>query len=157
MFDYIESMHKVKRIVQIFSKHLRYSKKGTSVGTCSSVENPAHSCLCCHGFVSLSGTFLFVSFMTIFWTPGLGRKGRIKQGPSFRLSVSFLRIGSLVFSEIQHGVRRPYLVMCDGARFFGKNPHWAKMTENGQKWPKNMVFGLFRKITSLVLSGICVK
>ena len=31
------------------------------------------------------------------------------------------------------------------------------MTENGQKWPKNMVFGLFRKITSLVLSGICVK
>ena len=31
------------------------------------------------------------------------------------------------------------------------------MTKNGQKWPKNMVFGLFRKITSLVLSGIYVK
>ena len=31
------------------------------------------------------------------------------------------------------------------------------MTKNGQKWPKNMVFGLFKKITSLVLSGICVK
>ena len=31
------------------------------------------------------------------------------------------------------------------------------MTENGQKWPKNMVFGIFRKIMSLVLSGICVK
>ena len=31
------------------------------------------------------------------------------------------------------------------------------MTKNGQKWPKNMVLGLFEKITSLVLSGICVK
>ena len=47
--------------------------------------------------------------------------------------------------------------MFDIARFFGKNPHQAKMTKNGQKWPKNMVFGLFKKIMSLVLSGICVK
>ena len=31
------------------------------------------------------------------------------------------------------------------------------MTTNGQKWPKNRVFGLFKKIASLVLSGICVK
>ena len=31
------------------------------------------------------------------------------------------------------------------------------MGKNNQKWPKNMVFGLFKKITSLVLSGICVK
>ena len=31
------------------------------------------------------------------------------------------------------------------------------MTKNGQNWPKNMVFGLFLKITSLVLSGIFVK
>ena len=51
----------------------------------------------------------------------------------------------------------PYLVMCDRAEFFGKNPHCAKMTKNGQKWPKNMVSGPFRKIMSLVLSGICVK
>ena len=41
--------------------------------------------------------------------------------------------------------------------FFGKNPGQAKMTKNGQKWPQNMVFGLFKKITSLFLSGICVK
>ena len=47
--------------------------------------------------------------------------------------------------------------MCDRAGFFGKNPHQAKMTKNGQKWPKNMVFGLFKKIMSLVLPGICVK
>ena len=31
------------------------------------------------------------------------------------------------------------------------------MTKNGQKWSKNMVFGLFKKITLLLLSGICVK
>ena len=31
------------------------------------------------------------------------------------------------------------------------------MTKNGQKWPQNKVFGLFKKITSLVLSGIFVK
>ena len=31
------------------------------------------------------------------------------------------------------------------------------MTKNGKKWPKNMVFGLFQKIMSLVLSGVCVK
>ena len=31
------------------------------------------------------------------------------------------------------------------------------MTKNGQKWLKNMVFGLFKKMVSLVLSGICVK
>ena len=47
--------------------------------------------------------------------------------------------------------------MCDRAGFFGKNPHRAKMTKNGQEWPKNRVFGLFKKITSLVLSGIYIK
>ena len=31
------------------------------------------------------------------------------------------------------------------------------MTKNGQNWPRNRVFELFKKITSLVLSGICVK
>ena len=47
--------------------------------------------------------------------------------------------------------------MRDRTGFFGKSPNQAKMTKNGQKWPKNMVFGLFKKITSLVLSRICVK
>ena len=55
------------------------------------------------------------------------------------------------------GVRRPSIVTCDRARFFGKNPHWAKITKNDQKWPKNRVFGLFKKIMSLVLTRICVK
>ena len=31
------------------------------------------------------------------------------------------------------------------------------MTKIGQKWPQNRVFGLSKKIMSLVLSGICVK
>ena len=30
------------------------------------------------------------------------------------------------------------------------------MTKNDQKWPKNRVLGLFKKIMSLVLSGFCV-
>ena len=86
--------------------------------------------------------------------------GRVLQNrvrPSFGLSVSFLRVGSLFFSETQHGVRSPYIVMCDRAGFIGKDPHRAKITKNVQKWPKNMVFGLFKKLISLVLSGICVK
>ena len=31
------------------------------------------------------------------------------------------------------------------------------MTKNDQKWPNNRAFGLFKKIPTLVLSGICVK
>ena len=33
----------------------------------------------------------------------------------------------------------------------------AKMTRNGQKWPRNVFFGLFVKIRSLVLSEIGVE
>ena len=77
--------------------------------------------------------------------------------PSFRLSVSFLRIGSLVFFW--------NLACCQGLfysciwqpDFLEKNPHWVKMTKNGPKWSKSRVFGLFKKITSLVLPRICVK
>ena len=47
--------------------------------------------------------------------------------------------------------------MCHRAGFLGKNLHQAKMTKNCQKWPKNRVFELFKKISSLILSGICVK
>ena len=47
--------------------------------------------------------------------------------------------------------------MCDRAGFIGKDPNRAKITKNVQKWPKNMVFRLFKKLISLVLSGICVK
>ena len=75
--------------------------------------------------------------------------------PFFHLSVSFLRIDSLVFSELSV-VLGAHIQLCVTARFFGKNPHQAKI-KNGQKWPQNMVFRLFKKIMSLVLSGLCVK
>ena len=54
-------------------------------------------------------------------------------------------------------VRGPSVVICDRARFFGKNPYRVKLTNNGQKWPKNRVLELFKKMMSLVLSGICIK
>ena len=73
--------------------------------------------------------------------------------PSFHLPVSFLGIGSLVFSETYHNVRGPYMVLCDSRIFWKKNPSG----KNGQRWPKNMVFGLFKKIMSLVFSRIFVK
>ena len=58
--------------------------------------------------------------------------------PSFHLPISSLGIGSLFFSETYHNVRGPYIVV------------WSKMAQKHS-------FGLFKKITSLVLSGICVK
>ena len=73
--------------------------------------------------------------------------------PSFHLSIIFLGIGSLVFSETWHNVRGLYIVVCESWVFWKKLPSG----KNGQKWSKNMVFGLFKKITLLVLSGICVK
>ena len=101
-------------------------------------------------------------WLGIFWTPASA--GRVQKigcvCPSIHPSVclvTFLGIGSLLFSKTYHVVRAPYVVVCDRARFFGKNPHRVKMTKIGQKWPKNSVFGLFKKIMSLVLSGISVK
>ena len=106
-------------------------------------------CCCYH--------FQLYYYYYYYQTPGLGQKGPIKQGPSFRpsvhssvhpsfcLSVSFLRIGPLVFSETQHSVRSPYLVMCDRAIFFWENPHRAKMTKNGQKMAQKYGFGTFQE------------
>ena len=42
----------------------------------------------------------------------------------------------------------------NGARFFGKIRIWPKMAKNGQKWPKNEVFGIFLKIASFVFSDL---
>ena len=75
-----------------------------------------------------------------------------------RLSVlQFSRDWLIVFSENYYDVRGPHIVVCGRAKFFGKNLYLEKMTKNGQKCPRNMVFGLFKKVTSLVFSGICVK
>ena len=60
------------------------------------------------------------------WTPGCARKGLM----NWSLSV---RICSLVFSETQHGIRSPCLVVCDRARFFLKNVFTPKVGKMGQK------------------------
>ena len=56
--------------------------------------------------------------------------------PSVLLSASFLGIGSLVFSETQHGVRGPCLVVHDRSGFFSKKIFVPKLGE----WAKNKVF-----------------
>ena len=53
--------------------------------------------------------------------------------PSYRLSASFLGIGPLVFSETHHGVRGPFGIVCDRARFFAKK---SPLGKNDQKWSK---------------------
>ena len=103
---------------------------------------------------------MFKQIAPVFLDPQPQLEGSYKIGsihPSFHLSISFHRIGLLVSFWNLACVRGPYLVMCDRAGFFGKNYHQIKMTRYGQKRPKNMVFGLFKKVTSLFLSGICVK
>ena len=79
----------------------------------------------------------------ILWTPGHGQKGPTNLGlsvhpsfhpsvfPAFRPSKSFLGIDSLVFPEIQHGVRGPFGVLHDRARFFEKKvlpQKWGKLS-----------------------------
>ena len=44
------------------------------------------------------------------------------------------------------------MVLRDRGNFFKKISHEGKITKNGQKIPKNSVFGLLRKTSSLVLS-----
>ena len=72
---------------------------------------------------------VFISFQKLFFDPQPQSEGSYKIGSillffclsfrlSFRLSISFLRIGSLVFSKTWHGVTGPYIVVCDRARFF---------------------------------------
>ena len=78
---------------------------------------------------------------TSYWTPGCGWNYELGSvHPSVLPSGSFLRIGSLVFSETQHGVRGQCIVVCDRTRFFEKNIFAQKI---GQKWAK---IGLFKFI-----------
>ena len=83
---------------------------------------------------------LQISFTQVFLDPRLWSEGSYELGsvlPSFRPSVlpsrSFLGIISLVFSETQHGVRGPCLVVCDTARVFLKKSFCLKNGENGPK------------------------
>ena len=44
-----------------------------------------------------------------------------------------------------HGFRGPYRDVHGRAGYFWKNPHRAKMTENGQKWPETGILDFLRK------------
>ena len=81
------------------------------------------------------GNYEFISANFIFIGPPAvaGRVLWIRVRPSVFPSGSFLGIGSLVFSETQHGVRGPCLVVRDRARFFRKNLFAPKMGKMGQK------------------------
>ena len=88
----------------------------------------------------------------------------MKEGLSFRLfvrpivclssclAVSFLRIGSFFFLKLSMVLGSPYLVTCNSRIFLKKV--MSKMVKKGQK---TRFFGLFKKLKSLVLSGIIVK
>ena len=59
--------------------------------------------------------------------------------PSFRLSVHFLGIVSLVFSKFWHGAKNPYEVVFDSLTFRRKD-FGSSIGKMDQKWAKNKVF-----------------
>ena len=78
--------------------------------------------------------------------------------PSILLSVcKFSRNLHISFLWNLACFRGPYIVVCGSRIFWKKSPLGKNDQKAVKKWPKNMVFGLFKKTTSLVLSGICVK
>ena len=88
-----------------------------------------------------------------FLDPRSFPEGSYELGLSFHLPVllpvllsgSFLGIGVLVFTETLYVVSGPYRDVHGRTQFFGKNHIPAKVTKNGQKCPKNGVFGFLGK------------
>ena len=73
--------------------------------------------------------------------------------PSIRLSVrpslSFLKIGSLVFSDIVHDDSWPWYLVTDGTRFLKKKKLQSKFEPNGPKSGPKLGFLYFLKFHSL--------
>ena len=93
----------------------------------------------------------------IFFDPWLRPEGPYEIAsvcPSLHLSVRFSELAHWFFLKLGIVLGTQIVVT---AGFFGKNPHQAKMNKNGRNFPQNMVFGLFKRFMSLVLSGFCVK
>ena len=66
----------------------------------------------------------------------------------------FLKIESLVFSDIVHDDSWPQYLLTEGGRFFKNNfgsPNFGQMAQN---WPQNQVFRHFLKFGSLVFLRI---
>ena len=91
--------------------------------------------------------FIIISFF-VFWTPS------IFFHPSVPPSGSFLGIGSLVFSETQHDVRGPCLVVCDRVGFFKKNLFVPKNGENGPKIGQKQ--GFLNLLENLVINSFWI-
>ena len=104
----------------------------------------------------------------LYWTPGVSRKGPMKQSlsvlPSFRLSGRFLGIVSLVFSKFWHDARNPYEVVHD-SRIFQKKNFCTKNWENGPKMGQkqdfflnilgNCVIKFYRICSIMKIQNIC--
>ena len=67
----------------------------------------------------------------------------------------FLKLSMVLGVHIWLYVTKPDFCKNSPAKMTKNYP--AKITKNDQKWCQNRVFGLFKKIASLVLSWICVK
>ena len=66
---------------------------------------------------------------------------------SFRPSLSFLKIGSLVFSEIVHDESWPRFLVTDGARFLKKKTLAAQICAKWAKiGPKKSFFAIFSSL-----------
>ena len=89
-------------------------------------------CIYTSGSSLLDAVFLFLSMFLVsckhkwFWTLNVGRTASYENHScpsvclSVRLSLSFLRIGSLVFSDIVHNDNWSWYLVTDGARFLKK-------------------------------------
>ena len=74
--------------------------------------------------------------------------------PYVRPSLSFLKIGSLVFSDIAHDDSWPWYLMTDRARFLKTNFGGSNLGQMGQNWAQNLVFCYFCKFGLLVFLEI---
>ena len=109
-------------------------------------------------------SWLICLMPNFFLNPWLWPEGSYEVGsvclsfhPSFSLSISFLRRGSLVFLKLSMVLGAHIKLCVTEWEFFEKIPirqKWPKMVKNG---PKNSVWGLFKKIKSLFLSAIGLK
>ena len=82
---------------------------------------------------------------------------RISVCPSVRLPLSFLKIESLVFSDIVHDDRWPRYLVNDGAAFFfkKKKKNWRpEFGQSSQNRTQNSFFCHFLKFVSLVFLEI---
>ena len=77
--------------------------------------------------------------------------------PSVLLSRHFLGIVSLVFSEIWHGGRDLYEVVCDRTGFPRKISLCPKIGKKCPKWAKNSVFSIYSKIWLLIFTEFDLK